>query len=160
MDHRIFWMLWRWAKRRHPNKGRRWIRKKYFRESNARAWVFTTGNEVLARLSDITHRIPVKITAEANPYNPEWEAYFEERLKASMNATLMGKRRLLWLWNKQAGACPQCGRKITKGTGWNVHHVLCKAHGGTDKASNLVVLHPNCHRQLHHREPRVAAAQV
>jgi RNA-directed DNA polymerase len=30
VDHAIFEMLWRWAKRRHPTKGRRWVKEKYF----------------------------------------------------------------------------------------------------------------------------------
>jgi RNA-directed DNA polymerase len=30
VDHTIFEMLWRWAKRRHPTKGRRWVKEKYF----------------------------------------------------------------------------------------------------------------------------------
>jgi len=158
MDHRIFWALWRWAKRRHPNKGRRWIREKYFRSGRTRAWVFATGKEVLVRLSDLKIRSHTKITAEANPYDPEWEPYFEERLKASMSATLTGKRKLMWLWNRQEGSCPQCGQKITKATGWHVHHVVLKAHGGSDRLHNLLVLHPNCHRQLHHQERRAAAA--
>jgi RNA-directed DNA polymerase len=34
-------MLWRWAKRRHPNKGRRWIKEKYFHAIGTRMWVFS-----------------------------------------------------------------------------------------------------------------------
>ena len=157
LDHRIFWALWRWAKRRHPRKGRRWIREKYFRKGKSRTWVFALGTEVLARLSDIKIVSHVKITAEANPFDPEWETYYEERLKGSMIATLTGKRKLMWLWTQQEGICPQCGQKVTRATGWNVHHVVYKAYGGTDKMSNLRMLHPNCHRQLHSQE-RAAAA--
>jgi len=74
-----------------------------------------------------------------------------------MIATLTGKRKLMWLWTQQEGICPQCGQKVTRATGWNVHHVVYKAYGGTDKMSNLRMLHPNCHRQLHSQE-RAAAA--
>jgi hypothetical protein len=34
-------MLWRWCRRRHPNKNRKWIKKKYFRQEGHRHWVFT-----------------------------------------------------------------------------------------------------------------------
>ncbi|EFY0421430.1 HNH endonuclease, partial [Shigella boydii] len=34
-------------------------------------------------------------------------------------------------------------------TGWNVHHKVKKVMGGGEELSNLVLLHPNCHRQLH-----------
>ena len=44
VDTAIFKALWRWAKRRHPNKNAKWIRRKYFRYMRAlvtgfsRAW--------------------------------------------------------------------------------------------------------------------------
>jgi len=30
IDEQIFQLLWRWARRRHPRKGSRWIKNKYF----------------------------------------------------------------------------------------------------------------------------------
>jgi RNA-directed DNA polymerase len=42
ISHEIWCCLWQWAKRRHPNKGLRWIRKKYFRTLYRRSWVFAT----------------------------------------------------------------------------------------------------------------------
>lgn len=149
LDHRIFWALWRWAKRRHPNKGRRWIRRRYFGSSSTRSWVFASGNQTLGRLSDRKVRRHVKVKAEANPYDPSWDGYFEERLGRKMAQTLMGRRKLLWLWQRQAGDCPRCHQKITLRTGWHVHHRVWKCFGGTDRPSNLELLHPNCHRQLH-----------
>ena len=41
VDHRIFQMVWRWCRRRHPKKSRKWIKKKYFRQDGHRHWVFT-----------------------------------------------------------------------------------------------------------------------
>jgi RNA-directed DNA polymerase len=41
VDRRIFPMVWRWCRRRHPKKGRRWIRTTYFRSDGHRHWVFT-----------------------------------------------------------------------------------------------------------------------
>ncbi|MEE7147813.1 HNH endonuclease signature motif containing protein, partial [Escherichia coli O8:H19] len=40
-------------------------------------------------------------------------------------------------------------QRITHETGWNVHHKVKKVMGGGEELSNLVLLHPNCHRQLH-----------
>ena len=40
VDHRVFWMLWSWACRRHSGKSRRWIRQRYFRTVGKRQWVF------------------------------------------------------------------------------------------------------------------------
>ena len=41
VDHRIFQMVWRWCRRRHPKKSRKWIKKKYFPRDGHRHWVFT-----------------------------------------------------------------------------------------------------------------------
>lgn len=39
-DHRLCWLLWRWARRRHPNKGRGWVRERYWRRVGNRRWAF------------------------------------------------------------------------------------------------------------------------
>src|SRR2546421_12231326 len=103
-------------------------------------------------LTDAAH-VPikrhVKIRGEANPYDPQWESYFEKRLDVRMEATLKGKHWLLTLWKEQRGLCPVCNQKITKTTGWHSHHMLWRSKGGSDRAENRVLLHPTCHQQVH-----------
>jgi RNA-directed DNA polymerase len=161
VDHVIWEQLWQWACRRHPNKGLRWIKDRYFIKQGSRNWVFGTAVEndkgekgivKLVKASDTPIKRHVKIKGAANPYDPEFETYFEERLGRSMNESLRGNNRLKVLWYAQDGLCPKCGEKITKETGWNLHHVLPKAQGGDDKMTNLELLHPNCHRQHHSQE--------
>ena len=41
VDHRIFWKLMRWCRRRHRKKSWKWIKKKYFQRVGSRDWVFT-----------------------------------------------------------------------------------------------------------------------
>jgi len=149
MDHLLFRALWRWSKRRHPNKGRRWIKQRYFRKEGARDWVFAVGKLRLVHFSAFPYREHYKIKSEANPYDPEWESYFAERLGRQMMQTLMGRRRLLWIWQRQDGKCPKCGQPITKRTGWHLHHRIRRCDGGTDRLTNLQLLHPTCHRQHH-----------
>jgi len=40
VDHNIFSSLWRWARRRHPNKTTRWCKQKYFALRRGRDWSF------------------------------------------------------------------------------------------------------------------------
>jgi len=91
----------------------------------------------------------LKVRAEANPYDPKWEVYFEERLDAQMADDLKDRGRLFDLWQQQHGLCPICHQKITKQTGWHSHHLVWRVHGGQDGTDNRVLLHPNCHRQVH-----------
>jgi RNA-directed DNA polymerase len=158
IDSEVFWALWRWAKRHHPNKGRHWIRTRYFGSRNFRNWVFhgtvdgSGGKPKEIELFSLA-RVPitrhVKIRSESNPYDPEWETYFEERLGVQMENNLKGRRKLLRLWVEQNGVCPICQQKITKLTGWHNHHIVWRSHGGSDGAQNRVLLHPTCHTQVH-----------
>jgi RNA-directed DNA polymerase len=80
-DHHIWQMLWRWAKRRHPDKGLKWIKSKYFQHEGKRNWVFREMADPysLFLLSSIPIRRYIKIKAEANPYDVAWKEYFEQR---------------------------------------------------------------------------------
>jgi RNA-directed DNA polymerase len=172
VDSFIFKLLWRWARRRHPNKGRRWVKEKYFRSYKGRNWIFFAkdssrkGWEIwLYTTARTPIRRHVKIRAAANPYDPAWEMYFQERLSFKMKYHLAGKRRLRSLWEEQNGTCPVCHQKITDLTGWHNHHIVGRSEGGNDKAENRVLLHPNCHRQVHSRgisvgKPRLATQGV
>lgn len=164
VDHTIFKALWRWAKRRHPHKSSQWIKEKYFRSLGHRNWVFygeikdTEGKVCKTHLFNAPG-VPIqrhtKIKQAANPYDPAWELYFEKRLGVHMAENLKGKRQLLYLWQQQAGICPVCNQKITKLTGWHNHHIVWRVNGGSDKAENRVLLHPNCHRQVHSQKLEV-----
>jgi RNA-directed DNA polymerase len=157
-DAAIFKALWYWATRRHPKKSKGWVARRYFRTRPGRRWLFF-GKEVgkrgqvreleLLRAGDVPIQRHVKLRSAANPYDPQWEMYFEERLRVKMAHDLKGRRKLLYLWKQQDGLCPVCHQKITKLTGWHNHHIVWRTYGGSDRAANRVLLHPNCHRQVH-----------
>lgn len=158
VDSELFIALWRWAKRRHRNKSREWMMQKYFRPTPKQKWRFfgqssdKDGKPVTIYLTHAA-RIPIrrhaKIKNQANPYDPQWETYFEKRLDAKMGDKLWSKRQLLSLWRSQQGFCPICQQKITETTGWARHHIVWRCHGGGDTLDNLVLLHPTCHMQVH-----------
>jgi len=153
VDNAIYHTVRQWMKRRHPRKADSWIAKKYFKTIGADNWVFygTVDQQTpyLTSAAHVTIERHAKIQGEANPYDPEWESYFEKRLDAKMVATLKGKQGLLRLWKEQGGCCPVCQQKITKDTGWHSHHIHWRSKGGTDTQENRVLLHPTCHKQVH-----------
>jgi RNA-directed DNA polymerase len=77
LDHRIWEMLWRWAKRRHPNKSKNWIINKYWKRNATRRWNFRTEGNGLLLLSKtrICRHIPLKL--QMNPFLDS--DYFRER---------------------------------------------------------------------------------
>ena len=159
IDYAIFKALWAWAKRRHPKKSQHWIAKKYFRSMPGRAWTFhgrvEGKNRDLFYAGSIRMIRHIKIRMDANPYDPEWEVYLEERKGLKMARTLKGRNQLLYLWKEQNGICPVCNQKITELTDWDNHHIVWQSNGGSDKAENRVLLHPTCHRQVHSLKPTV-----
>jgi RNA-directed DNA polymerase len=89
---RVIWQnLWRWAKRRHPTKSAQWRMTKYWHPLGRHKWQFAVktekrtkeGEPVWLRLVNPTDtkivRYP-KIKAEANPFDPHWRSYFEDRV--------------------------------------------------------------------------------
>jgi RNA-directed DNA polymerase len=153
VDHAIFQTLWRWAKRRHPNTGQKWVKDTYFKTIDDCHWVFQGEFEnktwTLTKATDTHFKPHVKIKGQANPFDPYWETYFEHRLDVKMVDNLRGRRQLLRLWKEQKGICPVCQQKITTITGWNNHHILQRTLGGPDTHENRVLLHPTCHQQIH-----------
>ena len=162
-DREIFKSVWNWARRRHPGKPAGWIARRYFMPRGGRRWVLHCTNtqedgtqrySTLFRASQVKIRRYVKIRGAANPYDPDWEPYFETRLRWRMKQEPgLGYDELL-MWQGQDGLCPVCQQTLTPDTGWESHHKIWRVYGGPDEASNRVLLHPNCHRQVHSRDDR------
>src|SRR5207302_128753 len=98
---------------------------------------------------DTAIRRHVKIQGTANPYDPAWELYFEERLAQQMSSALTGRTTARYLWMQQSGKCLVCRQPLALEEDWHVHHLRWRSHGGDDSLSNRVLLHANCHRQVH-----------
>lgn len=157
LDFLIWKLLWQWAKRRHRGKGRKWIKQRYWRTLGSRTWAFAAdvSNGDTTRVASLVYatntriRRHVKVQAEVNPYSPRWDSYLAERHVQQGVNSLNGRGRLICLWLSQDGRCSECDEPITRETGWQVHHAHRRANGGSDRFSNLRMLHPNCHRRLH-----------
>ena len=158
VDHSIFIRLWQWARRRHPKKSSRWLKEKYFEQRGGNNWSFfgeSCDDEgkphkvrlLLASSTPIQRR--VKIKSDANPYDMANETYFEKREEDHMAETFRGTRTLRFLWKFQRGSCPVCNTKITRITGWRLHHCVPRVLGGSTSAENRVLLHPECHDRVH-----------
>ena len=84
VDHEIYKCLWNWSKRRHPKKPAYWIKKRYFKKIGNRDWFFSDGKKVLFLASRVKIQRYIKIKGDANPFDIEYETYFENRLQKKM----------------------------------------------------------------------------
>jgi RNA-directed DNA polymerase len=89
------------------------------------------------------------VKGDANPYDPAYETYFEQREEAHMRESFWGTRILRFLWYEQSGLCPVCNMKITRTSGWRLHYRVSRTMGGSTSAENCLLLHPECHDRVH-----------
>lgn len=153
IDYQVFWMIWRWAKRRHPNKNTAWVLGKYYIPYKGVTFTFHAYDEglliPLIKAAKVAIQRHVKIKGSANPYDAKDELYFEKRSDRIMLNKLNGRKLITRLFERQSGKCLHCNQKIDSIENWNAHHLVPKYLGGKFTADNLVLLHPVCHRQVH-----------
>lgn len=150
IDHLIFDKLWQWARRRHPKKGRRWVAKRYFHTVKNRKWRFVhffdkknLDNRIMLKLmSDVHFSIYTQVKGDANPFDPEYQDYFEQRKTKRMLESFNGKRSLVQLWKRQKGICPLCNTPIDESIAWSV---LRETQVNGNRHNQLV--HMKCRRQ-------------
>ena len=87
IDKYVFEQLWRMVRKRHQNKPKRWLYKKYWTASG-RKYIFAVKAKNdkkveklyrLVKISAIGIRRHIKVKAVANPYLPEFAQYFWRR---------------------------------------------------------------------------------
>lgn len=158
MELLLFWRLMRWAKRRHPTKSVDWLRQKYWRQIGDRNWVFavdanrrdgTRGVMELYSLANTPIERHRKIKGAFHPYDPEWEMYGETLRQERMLKNMRYRKEWIRLYVDQEGRCVRCGYAMDFDTGWHDHHIVHRSDGGTDALGNRVLLHPDCHAQIH-----------
>lgn len=165
LESLLFWRLMRWAKRRHPMKNANWIRQRYWRSVGDRNWVFAAdtltkdGDKGVMQMYSLPGTPIVrhtKIKGAYNPYDPEWEMYGETLRQERMLKNMSYRMEWARLYADQMGRCALCGHEMDMDTGWHDHHIEYRVEGGSDALGNRVLLHPNCHTQLHSAGLKVA----
>jgi len=158
VEHAIWQALWRWAVRRHPNKGARWIHHRYFARMGTRDWVFQArspdGNRRHIMLpSTIRIARHAKVKLDANPYDPAWQPYFARRDKRRVQQSLLPTPMVRALWLKQNGLCPHCGLSLGGTDEWDafrceleVRTIASRAQGDQE-SEYLCLIHLACRRK-------------
>jgi RNA-directed DNA polymerase len=163
VQHRTWQMLWRWAKRRHPNKPSKWVHKRYFKDDGW--WTFHAKNAELAKYPATPVTRYVKVSGRSSPFDPTLRAYWKTRTKRLVGWQIVSKR-LLALLRRQDYRCAKCGMALEPDDldgSLHMHHKVQRDVGGADDLDNLEVVHSWCHHQHHQRcgyRSRCAKAQA
>jgi RNA-directed DNA polymerase len=142
LDHLLYLRLARWARCRHPHKGRRWIAQKYWHLEEGRGWRFGTKTGPLLTPHSTTpiirHR---KVKGTASPFNGDW------RYWATRRGSYPGiSRRVATLLQLQYGRCGYCNLVFLPEAFLEVHHR--NQQRGDNSRRNLVAVHRHCHDQI------------
>ncbi len=142
----LFQQLQRWAKRRHPHKGKRWISNTYWHVDEGKGWNFTDRRSILWQHDQTEIQRHTKIKGAASPYNGDL-LYWSKRLRTHPMLTgLLGK-----LLQKQAGKCRWCALLFQGGDIIEIDHITPRSQGGGEELSNKCALHRHYHDQRHVR---------
>ena len=139
-DHILYEMLWRWAKRRHPKKNRRWITANYWHSKGMRNWVFSTETAELMRLGEVPIIRHTKVRMDANPYL-DTEYFTDCKFQQGMKR-LSG--RFKKVWRNQNGCCYHCGQPMDISNEREIIYKIPKSMGGKDDVLNMAYVHKHC----------------
>jgi len=115
LDSYLWRLTYRWARRRHPNKGRRWVAARYYdRFNKARndRWVFgdRASGAYLHHYSWTKIARHVMVVGRASPDDPALAQYWADRRRKQPPPQLSES------WQKalraQKGLCPHCGQPL------------------------------------------------
>lgn len=140
IDFVLFNLLYRWAKRRHPKKGKWFITTKYWHRYENRSWVFSEENTRLIRVDNIPIVRHTKVRMEANPYIDI--EYFKERKFQRGVKRLSGKFKEIW--RNQKGCCYHCGLEMDIADERDIFFKKPISQGGNEMISNMAYVHSSC----------------
>ena len=142
-DHQIFLKIWQWARFRHPHKGQRWIKDKYFPPHKGELWRFKSPKgSILVRHSDYKIKRFVKVKGNKSPYDGDF-AYWATRM-GRFPVTTTRKATLL---KRQKGRCHKCKLYFRSTDVMEQHHI--NGNRKDNRTKNMALLHGHCHDEVH-----------
>jgi RNA-directed DNA polymerase len=146
LNHLLTLKLLRWAKRRHPRKGKKWVKDKYWHTSGDRNWVFAEwARKSLSYVKLLNHADTpiarhVKVKGDKSPYDGD-NVYWAARMGKNPEI----KNSVAKLLKRQKGKCNKCGLFLKHGDKIEEDHIIANALGGDNTLSNSCLLHRHCH---------------
>lgn len=138
IDHIIYLMIWKWCKRRHPNKGKKWIKSRYFKSNESRNWIFKD-TLTLKKMSDKHIIRHLRLKLDKNPFIDV--EYFEKRKYRMGCLKLSGNMKNLWI--KQKVYCPICKELMDIAEDRRMMYINDNLNS-KDKINKMIMVHKNC----------------
>ena len=170
-DHQMVKLLIKWAKRRHPSKGIRWVIPRYFGRIGGNHWVFkgraldrwgAFKDYYLYRTADMTITRHIKVKGNASPDDPTLQAYWTQRKTKYGKAYFVQGSKLYRVAESQHWKCAICRQHLfnEEDITIHIHHEKEVAKGGNDEEENLRLVHAPCHAQIHGRRAKQRSREL
>ncbi len=141
MGRLTYLRLARWTYRRHPNKGKRWIVKKYWTSEGKDNWVFGDKKGcTLIKHTKTAINYHTKVKGEKSPYDGD-TLYWAKRMGEHPELKTQTARLL----KKQNGKCNWCNLSFQEDDTIENDHITPTRLGGTNSIDNRQLLHKHCH---------------
>jgi RNA-directed DNA polymerase len=144
LTHILVHKLIKWGIKRHRNKGKKWIVKRYFKTIGGNNWAFATKEEnnplKLYEHSETKIKRFVKVKGSASPFDGNL-VYWSSRMGTHPEMPT-GIAKLLKV---QKGKCAYCGLFFKDEDLIETDHIIPKSLGGKNSYNNLQLLHRHCH---------------
>ena len=144
IDYEVWLKTWKWACRRHNNKGLKWVKEKYFKENGTRNWVFMTevkDKTCTLKLHKDTKIVRhVKVKGTKHIFDGDTVYWVKRGQKDPTLSTRVQK-----LLKSQDGKCKWCNLEFSCEDIMEVDHIKPKRDAGKDVYTNRQLLHRHCH---------------
>jgi RNA-directed DNA polymerase len=142
LDALLWKKLWRWAKFRHPKKGKRWIANRYWLIDKGEGWRFSDGVLKLLRHAETPIHRHIKVKGTTSPYDGNWTYWSKRR------GTYPGiSTRVSTAIKRQKGKCAECELHFHMDDAIEIHHT--DGNHRNTKMENLTAIHCHCHDRIH-----------
>jgi RNA-directed DNA polymerase len=156
LDPLVWHALWRWAKRRHPNKSAPWVKQRDVRTVGNRQGVFAKEKAQMLWYQDTPITRGPKVRGKSSPMHPARTASWAQRAQWRLKVLTITPQRQSRL-HAQDCRCGLCKGPFYHGDPIDDHHIKPKHQGGDERQENRRLVHRWCHH-AHHQRPGDNAA--
>jgi RNA-directed DNA polymerase len=182
LDHYVWWLTYRWARRSHPKKSKKWIVRRYFgrfNKSRNDRWIFGARDDPINDRGDIPYLVKFSwtlivrhqlVAGGASPDDPDLTQYWAARRRKVLPPLDDFIARLL---TRQDARCPLCWQHLISPDrppnsphAWEqwwhgvikraiaVEHLAHHERDQTVGMNRTRLMHASCYRSLQARQRR------
>jgi len=141
-EHYLYEKTWKFLRKKHPQRGSKWLHKKYVFPNKERTW--RIGYDSTNGIYDPTITPLINVMNVDQSKSPYVEHdYWSNRLEVTGFKGF--RKEILKIWKSK---CAGCGITLYGDERIEFHHIVEQHKGGKHTLANVVPMHITCHQQV------------